>query len=144
MCRPPWPSLTEELCLFETNSFAVSTEGVANMTLAKNKGTFTCEGCNYCRFLNLSKNITLPNGEQFKPRHYAYCQTCGVVYLLVCECTSFYVGKTIQEFWRRAYRHITSMKTCNSNLPLGRHVTKVHEGICPKCSFLLIDCVLNY
>lgn len=66
---------------------------------------------------------------------------CGVVYFLVCECNSFYIGKTIQEFWQRAYRRITSMKMCNPNLPLDRHVTRIPEGICPKFYFLLIDSV---
>lgn len=42
----------------------------------------------------------------------------------------FYVGKTIQEYWRRAYRHIVSMETCNPSLSLGRHVTdRIHPGM---------------
>lgn len=43
----------------------------------KHGGTFTCGGCNYCRFLNTSKNILLPNSERYKPRHYANCQMPG-------------------------------------------------------------------
>lgn len=99
-------------------------------------GTFTCGGCGYCRFINTSKNLTLPNGERYSPRHFANCNTPGVVYLLLCDCGCFYVGKTAQEFWLRAYRHLASMQTCNPSLPLGRHVTNVHNGIFPQCRFL--------
>lgn len=113
--------------------------GGGKRDLCKNKGTFTCGGCKYCQFLNTSQNIRLPTGELFKLKHYANCQTSGIVYLILCECARFYIGKTIQLFWRRAYRHITSMRTCNPNLPLGRHFTAVHEGICPKFSFLILD-----
>lgn len=102
-------------------------------------GSFTCGGCGYCRFMNTSKNLLLPNGEKYSPRHFANCSTPGVVYLLLCECACFYVGKTAQEFWRFAYRHLASMRTCNPSLPLGRHVTNVHDGICPKVSFVILD-----
>lgn len=61
----------------------------------KSAGTFTCSGCNYCQFLNTSKNLLLPNSEWYKLQHYANCKTPGVVYLLLCECACFYVGKTI-------------------------------------------------
>lgn len=102
-------------------------------------GTFTCGGCNYCRFVNTTRNVTLPNGERYRPKHYANCQTTNVVYLLLCDCFRFYVGKTIQPFWRRAYQHILSMQTSNPSLPLGRHVRDLHEGITPKISFLILD-----
>lgn len=51
----------------------------------KRTGTFTCGRCNYCQFLNTSKNIILPNGERYEPKHYANCQTPSVVYIRLCE-----------------------------------------------------------
>lgn len=102
-------------------------------------GTFTCGGCKYCQYRNTTKNLRLPNGDGYRPKHYANCQTKGVVYLLLCQCSSYYVGKTIQPFWKRAYRHILSMKSCNPDLPLGRHVTNIHSGVPPKMYFIILD-----
>lgn len=105
----------------------------------KRPGTFRCGECNYCQFMNTSKSITLPNGEKYRSKHYANCRTIGVVYLLLCDCACFYVGKTMLEFWQRVYRHIVSMKTCNPSLPLVRHVTAIHDGVFPNISFVILD-----
>lgn len=45
-------------------------------------GTFPCANCGFCQHMDTHKCITLPNGERFKPSHYATCRTPGVVYLL--------------------------------------------------------------
>lgn len=100
-------------------------------------GTFQCGGCNYCQFMLNDKKIRLPNGFFFfKHKHHTNCKTMGVVYLLTCDCGCFYVGKTMQEIWKRAYRHVLSMKMCNPDLPLGRHVTAVHGGRFPNIKFI--------
>lgn len=105
----------------------------------KRLGTFKCGGCGYCQYLDVATHKTLPNKVTFTPKHFANCKTHGVVYLLQCECTCFYVGKTKTEFWHRAYRHIVSMQSCNPDLPLGRHVTHFHSGIFPHIKFLILD-----
>lgn len=48
-------------------------------------------------------NIALPNGKKFAPKKFVNCQTQDIVYLMTCDCGSFYVGKTIREFWRHVY-----------------------------------------
>lgn len=48
----------------------------------KYRGTYMCGACGYCRYMDTSKNPALPNGQTFKPHHFANCQTFGVVYLL--------------------------------------------------------------
>lgn len=73
-----------------------------------------------------TKNPILPNGQIFRPKHFANCKTIGVIYMLWCECSCFYIGKTKLEFWKRVYRHISSMETNNPDLPLGRHTRTVH------------------
>lgn len=59
--------------------------------------------------------------------------------MLLCNCNCFYVGKTLQKLWQRLYRHIRAMQTADPDLPLGRHVTQVHDGIFPKISVLVLD-----
>lgn len=105
----------------------------------KRWGTFTCEGCSKCQFMNTNKNITLPNGKRYKPSHFANCSTCGVVYLLTCPCSCFYVGKTKLEQSIRMGRHIKTMCTCNPDLPLGRHARDIHQGIFPKINILVLN-----
>lgn len=86
-----------------------------------------------------SKHTVLPDGSPYKPMHFANCGTLGIVYLLTCSCGCFYVSKTKLELKKRISRHVHSMKTCNPDLPLGRHVRDVHQGIFPKIGFLALD-----
>lgn len=105
----------------------------------KHLGTFTCGGCPLCQYMNTKSNTLLPNGQTYKPQHYANCKTMGVVYLLMCQCNRFYMGKTKLEFHKRAYRHVTSLTTTNPELPLGRHVRDHHHSIFPQIQFLILD-----
>lgn len=89
--------------------------------------------------MNTQSGILLPNGLPFKPQHYANCKTVGVVYLLKCQCGRFYIGKTKLEFCKRARRHIASMLTANPELPLGRHVSGYHAGVCPRFQSVILD-----
>lgn len=97
----------------------------------KYKGTFICGSCRYCKYMHTAKRITLPNGDPFRPKHFANCKMLGVIYMLLCDCGCFYIGKTMLQFWQRAYRHIR-LQTCNLDLPLGRHTSLVHNGNFPK------------
>lgn len=106
---------------------------------AKDQVPFTCGGFPYCQFMNTQFNTVLPNGIIHKPKHFANCKTIGVIYLLTCQCNRFYVGKTKLEFWKRAYRHISSMTTANPDLPLGRHVRDCHKSIFPQIHFTILD-----
>lgn len=105
----------------------------------KYPGTFRCGGCNYCQFMQTERQAQLPNGAIFKHHHFANCKTPGVIYVLTCKCGFFYVGKTIQEFQKHAYRHVLRMKSCNPDLPWGRHVTAVHNGEFPRIKFPILD-----
>lgn len=102
-------------------------------------GTFRCGVCWYCPYMNIFMHPDLPNRVEVTPRHYANCRTQGVVYLLQCDCSCFYVGKTKMEFWQTIYRHILGMQSCNPDLPLGQHVTQFHGGSFPRIKFLILD-----
>lgn len=93
----------------------------------------------YCQYMDVTTHKILLNKVKFTLKHFANCKTYGVVYLLQCECTCFYVGKTKTEFWHRAYRHILSMQSCNPDLPLGHHVLYFHGGIFSLIKFLTLD-----
>lgn len=64
--------------------------------------------------------------------YFANCQTTRIVYLLLCKCGSFYVGKTKQELWQRIQKHMYSMQIGNFYLPVGRHVVDEHKYRVPK------------
>lgn len=113
--------------------------GEREVVHCKYRGTYMCGACGYCRYMDTSRSPILPNDQILEPRHFANCQTFGVIYLLKCECGCFYIGKTKLPFWKRAYRHIHSMQVCNPDLPLGRHTTLVHSGVFPKIKFLILD-----
>lgn len=53
------------------------------------KGTYTCGGYNFCRYIWVGSSCRLPNGQTFRARHFANCKTQGVVYLMLCDCGSF-------------------------------------------------------
>ena len=105
----------------------------------KRKGTFTCGGCSICRYINTDREIILPNGRPYRPRHFANCKTLGVIYLLTCHCERFYVGKTKLPFFKRASRHLHAMRTANPDLPLGGHILLQHEGHFSGVKFLILD-----
>lgn len=105
----------------------------------KRWGTFKCGGCSQCQFINTVKDFLLPNGHRYKPSHCANCSTHGVVYLLTCPCSCFYVGKTKLEPHKRISRHVHSMRTCNPDLPLGRHAQDIHQGNFPKIRFSALN-----
>lgn len=71
------------------------------------------------------------NRQNFKPTHFVNCKT-AIVYMLICDCSSFYVGKTKLKLWRCTDKNIQSMKMGNLDLPVGHHVANVHNGL-PKC-----------
>lgn len=102
-------------------------------------GIFPCGNCGYCQLLDSRKHIILPNGSDFKPKHYVNCITSSVVYLLLCQCRCGYVSKTKLEFWKRIYRHMVSINKKDTNLPLGRHSYLVHRNVTPRVKFLALD-----
>lgn len=51
---------------------------------------FPCSSCAYCRYMDTRKNLRLPNGRTFVPKHFASCQTTLVG---TCECGCYNIGK---------------------------------------------------
>lgn len=85
----------------------------------------------YCR---------LPNGELFTPHTSALCGTTGVIYLMLCDCKAFYVGKTIRELRQRIGDHL--YYSANGKLtPVGRHIGLYHRFNPLAVKFLALEVV---
>lgn len=62
--------------------------------------------CDYCNLLIQGASFMLPNGVTHVVKHHISCQTRGVIYIILCQCGAFYVGKTIRPFWKRMKDHM--------------------------------------
>lgn len=103
------------------------------------QGSFPCGHCSHCPLIKKKKRFLLLNSELFSPYHFANCQTRGVVYLMLCKCKAFYIGKTKHEFWRCIAKHTYRMRIGNQHLPLGRHIVVRHNYQMPKIFFVVLD-----
>lgn len=90
-------------------------------------GTFPCGACDICPFILNSKNVTLPNGKTHLIKHRVTCKTIGVVYLALCICGCFYVGKTKRPFLKRIKDHIAPLYKHLTTTALNRHIAIVHN-----------------
>ena len=70
------------------------------------RGTYQCGHCPRCPWVLEGEYFTLPNGEEFHPPFSANCGTKGVIYLMICNCGAFYIGKTFREFRQRMGDHL--------------------------------------
>lgn len=64
---------------------------------------------------------------KFSPKNVVNCNTQGVVDLFTSECGSYYVGKTICEFWRCIHNHIYVNEIGDLYSPIGRHAAIDHK-----------------
>lgn len=63
-------------------------------------GLTKCRKCKAVTWIKEGNRFRLPNGKQHYLRQNIDCKTRGIVYLLTCECSAYYVGKT-----KRQLRH---------------------------------------
>lgn len=82
---PPQPTIVYRRASSLKDKLVHSHLSGSNFKTNPLKGTFKFGRCSYCKYINTNKNIILLNGE-----------TQGVVYLMTCECSAFYVGKTFR------------------------------------------------
>lgn len=65
--------------------------------------------------------------ESSFPSTLLICHTQVIVYLFTCECGSFYVGKTMREFWHRIYDHTYAIEIGDLYSPISRHAGINHQ-----------------
>lgn len=87
-------------------------------------GTVRCGDYAQCPYFDTRKIIILPNGQIWQPMHYVNCKTSGIVYMFICPCGAFYIGKTKREFARRIQDHMYAVSIGDLYSPIGKHVHK--------------------
>lgn len=70
----------------------------------------------------------------------AHCGTTGIVYLMLCTCQAFYVGKTIREFRQRISDHIY-YSTNGKLTTVGNHIGLYHKYNLKAVGFLALEVV---
>lgn len=68
-------------------------------TVNTGHGPYPCGNCPFCEHLDIRQTLGWATQN-------VSCNSQCIVYLLLCLCGSFYVGKTHREFRRRMYKHI--------------------------------------
>lgn len=101
-------------------------------------GAYRCGACEYCPYIDNVQTKILPNGRHHEI-HFVNCKTAGVVYLMTCDCPSFYVGKTKRPFWVRIADHIRGIRKGDMHAPIARHVTQCHKGNPRSIKFYPLD-----
>lgn len=102
------------------------------------KGTRPCHKCNYCQYIHAAYSITLPNGCLHKPKFMATCQLFGMVYIMLCECHAFYVGKTKRPFYHRIRDDVSLVSKKIMETPISRHMGLLHHFDCSKMHFFAL------
>lgn len=88
--------------------------------------TYQCSHCNICHFMVSYGVLANLAPTRWSCKHYVDCTTLGVIYLWMCECCSYYLGKTIRPFQIRAHKHLYAINICDLLSPLGRHRAHHH------------------
>lgn len=79
----------------------------------KNGELFHVGHVHKCTAIKSRTHITLQNGEHFLVKHFVHCKTKGVIYLMQCQCGSFYKDKTRQELVQHVGTLVHSMRIGN-------------------------------
>lgn len=102
-------------------------------------GTYKCQNCKYCQYI-WGREFTTPFSSIIEEcRHFVNCKTEGVVYIMLCECGAFYIGKTSRPFWKRIKEHVNGMRDCTETSPIGRHRIAHHLRQTIKIRFAALE-----
>lgn len=102
-------------------------------------GTFPCNNCNFCKFIDNRISTQFINGQTLKHKHFVNCRTKGVIYLMMCKCQSFYVGKTKRELRVRISEQIRSIRIGDQLYPISRQKSHHHGYDLDVVKFIALD-----
>lgn len=94
------------------------------------RSTFRCGHFTRCPGVQEGTTFLLPNGEHFSSFTHVNCGTKGVIYLMVCTCDAFNVGKTIRELQKRIGDHL--YYSSNGKLTTVGHYIGLHHRFKPE------------
>lgn len=96
-------------------------------------GTYKCESCKACEYINKTKTFT-----SYEIVDFVNCRSKLIVYLCRCYCPADYVGKTKRGLRTRMCEHVGDIgNQCDT--PLVRHVWEQHSGDTKCISFCAIE-----
>lgn len=81
------------------------------------------------------------NRELFVPKFHADCDTQGIVYLMLCQCGAFYVGKTTRHFRYRFKDHVYYSANGKMVTTVSRHLDLYHKFNVSLVSFIALAVV---
>lgn len=101
-------------------------------------GTFPCGRCHFCRFIRGGGcEITLSDEYDYRSCFLASCQSVGVVYIMLCDCGAFYVGKTKRQFFHWIRDHVRLVSKSKMETPISCHMGLFHAFDLSKMLFFL-------
>lgn len=94
-----------------------------NNWLTQPIGSYRCLNCNHCSLITPSKNFINPRtGYSTKIKHFINCNTCHVIYCLLCNCNAFYIGQTKRRLRDRIREHTYAVRIGNLDYPMAKHI----------------------
>ncbi|OCT72087.1 hypothetical protein XELAEV_18035061mg [Xenopus laevis] len=88
-----------------------------------------CGHCKCCKFIKKCTHINhINNGKKYKIRNFINCQTKAVIYLIECECSIRYVGKTKRALGTRILEHVGDIRRKSTKSTVACHFNSVHGG----------------
>lgn len=104
-------------------------------------GITRCGKSAFCPWIITGTRFTLANGELFVPAFHANCHTQGIVYLMSCQCNTFYIGKTARHFRSRIKDHIYYSMNGKMVTAVSRHLDLYHKFDVSLVSFIALAVV---
>lgn len=91
-----------------------------------------------------SNEVSLPNGQTYRPNFQVTCQTKGIVYFMRCECQRFYIEKTKRLFHHRIRDHVSLMLKKKMETSISRHIGLYHNFDPLKMKFFALEHVPSH
>lgn len=104
-------------------------------------GTYKCGQCDQCPWIREGVGCPLPRDGFHKLKGYADCRTTGIVYLAMCLCGAFYIGKTKRPFAKRIQDHLYYLDAGLLYTPICKHVGLNHSYDPSYISFTALEVI---
>ncbi|OCT85330.1 hypothetical protein XELAEV_18023496mg [Xenopus laevis] len=93
-------------------------------------GNFRCYNCSVCNSMLQGTSFAHPRtAQRFQIKHRITCQSTHVIYMIVCPCGLYYIGKTIQKLKDRFLKHKSVIKIGKDTTPLVTHCREHNHNI---------------